>query len=321
MIEEIFKTVNFSSAGGTENMVRELYDIIPESILKKFEWIVSYPPEGYIRGELPSILWIHDNVDDPVFNGLKYKDFKDQFEMIVFVSHTQAQDFRRKFNIKYNKSVVLKNAIHPIEDIDIKKFDKPDKLKICYTSMPHKGLIIVSEVFKALKKEFGEYLDFNIFSNYDVYGEYHKSRNEAFKNIYESLETSGVNYHGGVKRTQIIEHLKSSHIWCLPSVFPETSCISMIEAMSAGNICVCNDYGALPETGSGFAMSYHYNEDINLNAGGFYEALKSTIETFKNNNEAVKNHVSAQKFYIDNTYSWNRRAKEWVVFLNSIVKK
>lgn len=322
-IEQIFKGVDFSSNGGTENMVRELYQNLGHDALDRFEWIVSYPPQGFIKGEKPVILWVHDWVDDPAFNVLQYRDYVDQFDAFVFVSHIQAEGFRRKFNIPFSKSFVIKNAINPVEGVDIvKKFQAPEKIKITYTSMPHKGLPIVVDVFDALSKEYGDDVEFYIYSNFNVYGEKHEPRNERYKEIFDKLNCSdAIIYIAGDTRVNVIEHLKSSHIWVLPSMFPETSCLALIEAMSAGNVCVCNDFGALPETSSNFAMQYHFNEDININAGGFYEALKNTIETIKQDSNSVVNHVLAQKFYMDNSYSWNRRAREWNIFLHSFLNK
>ena len=313
-IEDIFKNVNFTSCGGTENLVRELYANVDCDLLNRFDWLVSYPNHEYIRGSNPSILWIHDNSNDRYFEPLQYRDFLDQFTAIVFVSHLQAQSFRDRYNIPYSKSFVLKNAINP-NHANFEKFDDLSKIKIVYSSMPHKGLAIAFEVFKVIKEEYGDAVNLSIFSNYSVYGEHHLHRNEQYQNIFNELESGcGINYRSA-KREDVLRELSESHIWTLPSVFAESSCVSAMEAMSSGCVCVCNDFGALPETTSGYAMLYHYDEDINRNAGAFYECLKTSIETIKSNPCGSKHHVTMQKVYADANYSWDRRKREWQMFL------
>jgi hypothetical protein len=62
-------------------------------------------------------------------------------------------------------------------------------------------------------------------------------------------------------------------------------------------------------------MLYHYDEDINRNAGAFYECLKTSIETIKSNPGGSKHHTTIQKIYADANYSWDRRKREWQMFL------
>ena len=46
-----------------------------------------------------------------------------------------------------------------------------------------------------------------------------------------------------------------------PNTFKETSCLCLIEAMSAGCVCVHSSLGALPDTSNGLTCMYEYTPD------------------------------------------------------------
>ena len=69
---------------------------------------------------------------------------------------------------------------------------------------------------------------------------------KKYENIFEECKnTKNVNYLGFVENNKIIELLKNMHIYSFPSIWPETSCISAIEAMAAGCEIVTSNLGAL----------------------------------------------------------------------------
>ena len=82
---------------------------------------------------------------------------------------------------------------------------------------------------------------------------YRKHLDEQFRHIYKRAKSmDGVNYYGTITNDEIREMLKTQHIMAYPSVYEETSCLTMIEACSAGCLCVIPNLGALPETGANF---------------------------------------------------------------------
>lgn len=318
----IFKYNNFGDAkGGTELQVSQLLKNVDNDLLSKFDIIVSYPPQDFIKGEKPSILWLHDLADDPYFNILSNVDYQQQFDIFLFVSHWQKSTFVNKFNLPLHKCLVIKNAIDPLMENN-SKFDNLDKIKLVYTSTPQRGLNILYEVFKELKNIFPNRLELNVFSSFDLYGERHKVRNQPFENLFEKLQNDkDVNYFGSVEHDVLVENLKDQHIWCLPSIWPETSCISLMEAMSAKCIAIHSDLAALPETSANFSAMYPYDERINEHAFSFYEALSTTIQMLIDNPKNIKDHLSLQKLYFDIYYNWSLRAKEWNILLTTKLSK
>ena len=62
MKNKIFPYVDFSSNanGGTEIQRDFLLKYVDNSILEKFEIILSYPSIDFMKGDKPVILWLHD---------------------------------------------------------------------------------------------------------------------------------------------------------------------------------------------------------------------------------------------------------------------
>lgn len=320
---KIFKNNDFGDAnGGTEQQVQFLLDNVDNELLSQFDWIVSYPIHGFVKEEdSTTILYIHDLPDDPAFDTLRYKDVQDQYDHFIFVSYIQKEAFRLKFNLPFEKCYVLRNCITPIES-NLDKFDNLDKIKIIYTSAPHKGLPIVYEVFKVLANEVGDLVELNVCSNFGVYGSKHLERNKPYEDIFKGLEENEkINNYGYLEHSELIEKLKECHIWVNPSMFPETSCKSLMEAASANCVLVHNDLGSLPETSASFSVMYSHDTNPNRHASVFYENILNAIQTIITNPKASTQHLTFQKFYFDNFYGVERRKKEWSIFLNSIKKE
>lgn len=312
----IFRFNNFGDAkGGTEITVSQLLKYVDNDLLSKFDIIVSYPPKDFLRGEKPSLLWLHDLADDPYFEILRDKNYQEQFDYFIFVSYWQKESFRIKYGIPFEKCVVFRNAIDPVNIFDV-KFLNLQKINITYTSTPQRGLIILFEVFKELKKLFKDKIELNVFSSFDLYGERHKPRNTPFLELFENLKKEeGVNYYGSVEHNNLIEKLTDQHIWCLPSIWQETSCISLLEAMSAKCIPVHSDLAVLPETSANFSVMYNFIPDMNKHAEILYYTLKDVIENIHSYDKILSN----RKTYVDTFYDWKMRKVQWENFLNSFV--
>ena len=60
------------------------------------------------------------------------------------------------------------------------------------------------------------------------------------------------------------------NMFVYPSIWEETSCISLLEAMAAGCYSIVTNFGALYETGAEFAMYVPYDNDYRRLAQKFY---------------------------------------------------
>jgi glycosyltransferase involved in cell wall biosynthesis len=303
--------LNMKARGGTELMQERLASSIPAELLSKFQIIPSRVRE--IDPNKKAILWLHDLPGDPESQHLKDANLRKRFAKIVAVSDWQMQMYNAYLGVPYSECVVIKNAIDPIK-FEKKQIERIDKVKIIYHTTPHRGLEILVPVFEKLCERFAN-IELDVYSSFSIYG--WEQRDEPYKDLFERCKSHpNINYHGAVPNDQIREALKESHIFAYPSIWPETSCLAAIEAMSAKNIVVCPNYAALPETCAGYANMYQWSEDANEHANRFYNVMVSTISEILENSH--QSRLIFQKHYYDNVYNWNNRAIQWRALLESL---
>ena len=306
--------ISKNANGGTELMMRRL-ETLPSELLEKFQIIpsrVSTLDDTKIR-----IYWCHDLPYDPASEHL-LKDGWKKFHKIVFVSHWQRQAYINRYNIPFSKTIVMQNAIEPIT----KEFSStiPEKINIIYHTTPHRGLDILYTVFNNLvmKDEFKDKLHLDVYSSFKIYG--WEERDKDFNVLYDKIrEHDHMTYHGSVSNDEVRNALTKSHVFAYPSIWPETSCIALMEAISAGLFCVHPDFAALPETASNWTSMYSWDEDKKSHASTFYSMLEDTCKFLLNTSPIeYKTRLQAQKSYVDLFYSWELRQSQWKNFLESL---
>ena len=214
-----------NSMGGTERMKFGLQERISPAILDKFLIICSRVRE--MDSSLIPIYWLHDLAEDPESAHLKAGGWN-KFKKMIFVSNWQMQQYIKHFNMPWYKCQVIQNAIEPIPLI--KK--SSDKIKLIYHTTPHRGLNILIPVFSKLAEKYDN-IELDIFSSFEIYG--WKERDKEYEALFDVCRTHPkINYHGFQSNEVVRKALQEAHIYAYPSIWPETSCISLMEAMSAG---------------------------------------------------------------------------------------
>jgi glycosyltransferase involved in cell wall biosynthesis len=303
--------MNKNARGGTELMQERLYRDIPKELLDKFQIIPSRVRD--LEPNKKHILWLHDLPQDPESAHLAEEESRSRFDKIVCVSNWQMQLYNLISGVPYKESIVIKNAIEPI-DIDKKEYD--GTVRLIYHTTPHRGLEILVPIFEELCNHHDN-LHLDIYSSFKIYG--WEQRDSQYQGLFERCKANPkITYHGSVSNEEIREALKKSHIFAYPCIWPETSCLAAIEAMSAKNIVVCPNFAALPETCAGFAMMYPFHENPNAHAVQFASTLNNAIENIKNKNIDLDPYLSFQKQYFDYFYNWESRKDEWISLLSSL---
>jgi glycosyltransferase involved in cell wall biosynthesis len=312
---EILDAVSDKAKGGTELMKKWLFNEMEKQepgLKDKFQFI-STRVRG-LESDKQRILWVHDLAGDPEVQHLKDKENWEKFERIVFVSHWQQHQFKTHLGFPYEKGVVIQNAIYPIPE---HKKTKDGKIQVCYFSTPHRGLEVLLNAWEFMRDKLKDGLnaELNIYSSFKLYDRGHLD--EQFRHIYKRAEgMEDVNYYGTVSNDEIREMLKTQHIMSYPSIYEETSCLTLIESMSAGCLCVVPNLGAIPETGANFPWMYGFEEDPEKHAQVHGHILARAIEHFWD--EDVQNLLKIQRSYFDMFYNWSLRSGQWQQFLHAI---
>ena len=296
---------------GTEIQSKELSLKIPQELLNKFQIISQGANIEYLNGKKIRLMWFHNTPEQSHNEHLKDDGWK-KFHKMIFISHHQMEEYVREYQIPYSHCIVMKYALEPIE-----LQEKPDdKISLIYTSMPYRGLDILVNVFERLCKDYDN-LELKVYSSYDIFGSEEKQKQYKETQLHQRLERHPkIQNIGYVSNEELKKSLASSHIFAYPSMWEETFCLALLEAMSAGLLCVHSSLGALPETASNWTMMYPFNENAKVHQEKFYKNLKNAIEIV--NQKETQEHLKQQKEYVDYFFNWDRRTQEWIELLKSL---
>lgn len=302
--------INAKSNGGTEQLIAELNECVDAELLEPFQIIPSR-----FRGAEPNkilLYWAHDLPGDPECDHLKAGGYN-QYERLIFVSNWQMQRFIDYYGIPWRKCVVMPNAINPIEQ---PKEKSKDVIRIIYHTTPHRGLNILVPVFQQLANHWKDKIHLDVFSSFNIYG--WPGRDEPFAELFEQCKQHpNITYHGSVSKQEVRKAVANSHIFAYPSTWAETSCRSLMEAMSGGLLSVHSNFGCLAETAANWTWMYQYHEDPRDHANVFIQHLAAAIENFWRDD--VQSRLASQASYANVYYSWEVRKHQWRSLLEEIL--
>ena len=309
----ILNKINNESFGGSENQMRLLLKHLPDESFKDINLILNNTDQDLLEKNKINILWMQHFVNQKEAQNLGSKDYIDKLDYIVFNSNWNFEKFQYQFKIPEEKSLVIRNAIEKIEYIEKPK----GKINLIYHTTPWRGLIHLLKVFKNLNLD---NVELNVCSSTIIYGKkFDNILGKKFEKTFEDCKsTKNVNYLGFVENTKIIELLKKMHIYAFPSVWPETSCISAIEAMAAGCQIVSSNLGALYETCSPFGTLVSFDRNFDNFEKKFEKALLDSIKNFWSEENQKK--LKMQRETINLIYSWDKRLVEWKSFFDEARK-
>jgi glycosyltransferase involved in cell wall biosynthesis len=300
--------------GGSEMMKYKLIERLPKELTDQFQIFVSRIQEP-LNPDLIKIYWHQDLPEDPNAIGpLKNNGWKN-FDILVFNSQWQQTVFQRAFNIPYWKCTTLCNAIEPFEIED--KPNPNEAVNLIYHTTPHRGLEILVPVFEKLAEE-DQNIKLDVYSSFNMYG--WGERDNQYKELFDRcIDHSQINYHGYQPNEVVRAGLKKAHIYAYPSIWVESSCISLIEAMSARALCVHSNLGALWDTGGGLTRMYPFDEDINIHANRFAILLKDAINSVREQN--IASEIMFVKSYADYRFNWDRRQGQWESLMKALISQ
>ena len=306
--EIIRNDTNKNAMGGTELLTLRLKESLDPELLKNFQIVSSRQRE--LDGSKIRIFWAHDLPHDPESNNAFHNGGWKNYHVLVFVSNWQMQAYINAYKIPWSMCLVIQNNIVPIE-----KHEKPTgTLNLIYFSTPHRGLNILLPVFKRLVDE-GADIHLNVYSSFKIYG--WEDKNTQFESLFDECRSHpNITYHESVPHEEIREALKTNHILAYPSTWPETSCLVLMESMSAGLTCVHSNFAALPETAANWTDMYQFSEDLAVHANRFYVALKSAIENYASSDQ----QRDLTKSYADMFYNNERAVAQWTGLLNVLLE-
>ena len=308
------RPVSFNdSFGGSENQMRSLLKNLEDKNFKDINLILNNASHDLIEKDKINILWMHHFVNQKEAQNLGSKDFINKLDWIVYNSNWNFEKHVYQFKVPENKCMVIKNAI---EKINFEEKPK-NKISLIYHTTPWRGLVLLLKIFKDLDLE---NVELNVCSSTAIYGKkFDSALGKTYENLFRDCKnTKNVNYIGFLDNKKVIDLLKKTHIFSYPSIWPETSCISAIEAMAAGCEVVTTNLGALYETCSPFGTFVNFDRNFDNLEKRYTEVLLHSIKNYWSDEN--QNKLKLQRESINATYSWDVRSIEWKNFFNEARK-
>jgi len=309
------KIRNQTPKGGTELQLNFLNKYVDKSLLDKVQICTSIPGKVPLDPNKVNILWQKNSYDQPnLYPWFKNKANHHRYDWYVFNSHWNHEKFRMMFGLPTEKCIVIKNGVDEIEQSE--PYQKGQPIKIIHQNTPWRGLSVLLGAMQLIKNPL---ITLDVYSSCEVYGKDFMEKNDHnYKALYDQAESlPNVNYIGYKSNDYIRENIKNYNMYVYPSIFEETSCISLLEAMSAGLYSIVTNYGALFETGAEFPMYIPYDSDYKALAEKFAYGIDAAAETL--HEKVIQDHLTTQSSYTQRYYSWNKQASSWTRFLQGAI--
>lgn len=304
---------NNIARGGTELMALGLSERLDPQDAADFQIVCSRVRE--LDDSKFRIFWAHDLPGDPESEFLAEPGLHTRFDHYVFVSNWQLWAYASRYKLPLDRCSVIPNAI-----TSIPKHEKPDpseKINLIYFSTPHRGLEILVPAFYKLYEKYGDLIHLDIYSSFELYG--WGQRDEPYKPIFDAADRHpGITNHGSKPNSVIREALQKSHILAYPNIWQETSCLVLIEAMSAGLVCVHSNLAALPETSGGLTQMYTWHQNKQVHEERFVTELSQVIDEFE---DLEINACTFLPKYAKLVHEWDVVIPQWERLFDSIRDK
>jgi glycosyltransferase involved in cell wall biosynthesis len=272
------------------------------------------PMLASLRQRSRLVLWTQHAHDQPGISDLNKPAFREVWDAFIFVSEWQRQQYLARFELDPTRCFLLPNAVGPAftglfaDGGPILGQKRP--FTLAYASTPYRGLDVLLDVFPQIQAAVPE-ARLTTYSSMKVYQG--GQSDDPYRPLYERARAMpGVAYAGSLPQPELAAALKQTAVFAYPNTYPETSCITVMEALAAGCRVVTSDLGALPETTAGFARLVSWDDGPEAYRAQFTQAVIEALRT------TAEDRLREQVHYVNDHYHWDGRADQWLTWLNSL---
>jgi glycosyltransferase involved in cell wall biosynthesis/GR25 family glycosyltransferase involved in LPS biosynthesis len=266
------------------------------------------------------ILWAHDTItvgEEWIPDLLKYNRLHQIFVLSDYQYNLYINKNEELSYTSKNKFFRTRNGIDKINNINIEDKD-PDTF--IFTSAYVKGMRpLLEELWPEVKKEIpnaklkivgGAYRDLSD-DDYDNANYWEKEFIKARQKFNGILD---IEFVGFKNKEELNEYYKNASYLLMPSEYPETFGMTILEAIN-NNVCIItNSYGALeeicPENYCGLVYGKYKKDQVNA----FIEIIK---DLYYNKNKRDRVMLSANEY--KKLFLWSNIKNEWLIKINTML--
>ncbi|CAB4805349.1 MAG: glycosyltransferase [Actinobacteria bacterium] len=190
-------------------------------------------------------IWLHDVRVHPYWRAMvlpqKAKHLLENqmsnIDGLIVLSPWHKEEVLAHYDVDPAKVFVIGNAIEP-ERFTPHPIDAKVPNRFIYTSAPNRGLDVLIDCFHEVRRAVPD-------AELYVY----RGREGFTDELLATMESCAyVHFRGATDNRVLAREFLKSDIWFYPTSWPETYCISALEAQMAGCACVASDLAALHTT-------------------------------------------------------------------------
>ncbi|HUY68619.1 MAG TPA: glycosyltransferase [Alphaproteobacteria bacterium] len=282
------------------------------------EWLVKHVRE---KTKAPFIGWMQESL-----LGLPLVPALAEMDGVVFNSQWQ-QRINRPYVLPHWRQTVIKNAMNPRfanlfppgTPIMEAKTKPPILLYAGVTPRGSFHLPAILDRLRPKRTDFTMEIFCNVAPTRDP---------EANANYIKWMrELLNVTHVGMVGQTELAQRMKRAAILVAPNPWPETSCIALIEALSAGLTAITTNRAVLPETGEGFPRHIAIEDadhplrfDMPMPYETFAAAIDEAMTDWLARPDETERRLRTQIDHFTGRFQWAQRAAPWIAFIDSFLR-
>lgn len=258
-----------------------------------------------------SLLWVHDIHCGPRTPELEWALW--QFDRVLCLSQWHREYFLSIYpTLDASRVVVTRNGIVPERFAVL-----PEKTnRMVWSSSPNRGLLRLLGFMREIRKKVPD-AAVDIYYGFDCWETMMKLHNNQqqlqeiamYKDQIAQAEAEGIaKFHGRRPQPELAQAFLRSKVWAYPTDFPETSCISAMEAQAAGCLVVATRFAALGETVKEGILI----DPKNMTSGDFVQNVVAGLL-----GDGAHTARRARDYAMENL-SWKKNAEDWVKLFDQL---
>ena len=217
-------------------LARETFDIF---VVSRYAGFFSLPLAAGLK-----VLWNHDTLDNP----RELKLVHDEIDLFLVLSDFHRDNFLIRLPQLDDRLVVTRNGLD-FELMDQSAVEPPDPDLLIHASRPERGLrLLLEEIWPRLHHRHPE-LKLQVCGYQLKLEGLPPDLAETYRRVDSLLAaTPGVINLGSLGKQEYYRRLGQSALMLYPSIFPEISCLAVLEAQGLGVPALTSDAFALSES-------------------------------------------------------------------------
>lgn len=236
-----------------------------------------------------------------------------RFARIVALCHAQAEHLMRRLPAAAGRVVVSSNGIKAeyirglLENPPVR-----NPMRLIYASSPDRGLENLLQIFSRVR-EIVPAAELHVCYGFDNIEKViarvglNSAAARTYQRLQVALEAPGVYHYGRLGQLELLGEWFKSSIWCHPSNFTETSCITCMDAQACG---------AVPVTRPTWAVGENVRHGVFIEGDATSELIRAryvwqVAELLLNPSMAAAHRESMMPAAL-NDFGWERWVNQWL---------